>query len=70
MKNLTPIERTIAYFYNEHYGSYFGVSSYKLKDNGNFDCGTPTGIYCKDAMDAAKIPYMGIKAENKDIMYL
>ena len=66
----TPIEKTIAYFYNEHYGSYFGVSSYKLKSDGTYDCGSPTGVYSKKNMDDAGIPYMGVKTENKDILYL
>lgn len=68
--NKESIERTIAYFYDEHYGSYFGVSSYQLKENGTFDCGIPTGVYCKKRMDEAGIPYMGVKTENKDILYL
>ncbi len=66
----TPIEKTIAYFYNEHYGSFFGVSSYKLKADGTYDCGAPTGVYCEEKMKAAGIPYMGVKTENKDILYL
>ena len=69
-KNLTAIEKTIAYFYNEHYGSFFGVSSYKLKDDGTFDCGSPTGVYCEETMKAANIPYMGVKTENPNILYL
>jgi hypothetical protein len=61
---------TIAYFYNEHYGSYFGVSSFKLKADGTYDCGTPTGVYDENKMKEAGIPYMGVKTESKTILYL
>jgi hypothetical protein len=66
----TSLEKTIAYFYNEHYGSYFGVESYKLKEDGTFDCGIASGVYCEEKMKANNIPYMGVKTENKDIQYL
>ena len=69
-KELTPIEKTIAYFYNEHYGSYFGVSSYSLKEDGTYDFGSATGVYCQETMDKHNIPYVGVKKENKNIDYL
>ena len=69
-KKLTPIEKTIAYFYNEHYGSYFGVESYKLKADGTYDCGIPSGVCCEEKMKAANIPYVGVNAENPNILYL
>lgn len=64
------LEKTVAYFYNEHYGSYFGVISYQLKEDGSFDCGTPSGIYDKELMEEKGIPYMGVKKENANILYL
>lgn len=67
---VSAIKNTVAYFYNEHYGSYFGVSEYKLKEDGTYYCGIPTGIYCKKTMDENKIPYMGVLPANKNILYL
>ena len=66
----TAIEKTIGYFYNEHYGSYFGVESYRLKQDGTHDCSIPSGVYDKARMDANNIPYLGEKKENKNILYL
>ena len=64
------LEKTVAYFYNEHYGSYFGVVVYKLNSKGHYDCGIPSGCYDKELMDKHNIPYMGVKKENKNILYL
>ena len=64
------LSETIGYFYNEHYGSYFGVSKYTLNEDGTFLRGIPTGVYCKKTMDEHNIPYLGVKLENKNILYL
>lgn len=66
----TQLEKTIAYFYNEHYCAYFGVISYQLKKDGSYDCGIPSGIYDQEAMEKKGIPFMGIKKENTNILYL
>jgi hypothetical protein len=66
----TQLEKTVAYFYNEHYGAYFGVINYQLEEDGSFKCGTPSGIYDQEAMEKKGIPFMGIKKENKNILYL
>ena len=70
LKTKTPLERTIAYFYNEHYGAYFGVESYQLKEDGTYLCGSPSGYYNEAKMKEANIPYIGIKTENKNILYI
>jgi hypothetical protein len=61
----TALEQTTAYFYNEKHDCYFGVSSYQLKNDGSYDCGSPTGVYNKAKMDSAEIPYVGILKEKK-----
>ena len=67
---LTPLEKTIAYFYNEHYGCFFGVESYILKEDGTYLRGIPSGFYNEEKMKAANIPYIGVKTENKNIIYI
>lgn len=64
------LKNTVAYFYSEHYGGYFGVSSFELNPDGTFSCGIATGIYDKKLMDQAGIPFRGVKPENKNILYL
>jgi hypothetical protein len=64
------LQATVAYFYNEHYGSYFGVTQYTLNENGDYISGIPSGIYCKKTMEDNGIPYRGVKKENKEINYI
>lgn len=66
----TQLEKTVAYFYNEHYGAYFGVTQYKLKEDGSYASGIASGIYDKEIMDKQGIPFMGVKKENPNILYL
>lgn len=42
---LTPLQKTIAYFYNENTGGYFDVESYQLKPDGSYSCGEPIVVY-------------------------
>ena len=37
---------------------------------GNYAGGIPSGVYNKEKMDLNKIPYLGVKKENKNINYL
>jgi hypothetical protein len=64
------LNETVAYFYNEHYGAYFGVTQYRANENGDYLGGIPSGVYCKETMDKAGIPYIGVKKETKGILYL
>ncbi len=55
------IKETVAYFFNEKYNSYFGVMSYQLDENGEYFCGSPSGVYELADLKNANIPYMGVK---------
>lgn len=61
---------SVAYFYNEHYGSYFGVTKYTLNDDGSYKSGIPSGEYNKAYFDENGVPYIGVKKENKNILYI
>jgi|688.fasta_scaffold482123_2 hypothetical protein len=65
------LEYTIGYYLCEHYGCYVGVCSYEVDENGVFT-GRSIGTYffCKKTMDAAGIPFIGVKKENPNIAYL
>ena len=62
--------KSVAYFYNEHYGSYFGVTQYSLNEDGTYKSGIPSGEYNKEDFDKNNIPYIGDKKENKNINYI
>ena len=69
-KENTKTMKSVAYFYNEHYGSYFGVTQYTLNEDGTYKSGIPSGEYTKENFDKNNIPYMGVKKENKNILYI
>ena len=62
--------KSVAYFYDEHYGSYFGVTQFSINPDGSYKSGIPSGEYCKKDFDENNIPYMGEKKESKNINYI